>query len=374
MRFNLIGSSLVSASFLMVAACGSTVVQNNNNDGGNGGEAAQGGTGGTGGTGGIAGMGGTGGQGGQGGILPPCADGPDVVLAMDKMLIGDTNPDGTPNVVNGWKQYGFNIDGRISTKSSVDLCQPVLGASKTQVYPDGNDGIDNSFGKNVLPIFLGLSADLSVQLNQAITNGDLTYLFSIAHPQSDTDCSTSSKLFLGGSLGFPPKFDGSDVWPIDASSLLNQADPTSAKCAFSTTNITKGEIFALPPSEMNLVLGFSNLPLTLPIKQARLAFTLSPDQKTATGGRLGGVIETSAMVAAISKLAAQFDTSFCDPNSPTLQSILAQIAQASDILADGTQDPSKSCNAISIGIGFTMRAAQLGAVVPPPPPPPNPCL
>jgi hypothetical protein len=50
---------------------------------------------------------------------------------------------------------------------------------------------------------------------------------------------------------------------------------------------------------------------------------------------------------------------------------MAQIAQSSDIMHDGTQDPTQPCDAISIGLGFDATQAQLGTevvtAVPPPP-------
>jgi len=58
---------------------------------------------------------------------------------------------------------------------------------------------------------------------------------------------------------------------------------------------------------------------------------------------------------------------------PTIDSLLAQMTQASDILADGSQDPAQTCNGISIGLGFKMKPVQIGVIAPPGPPPPNPC-
>jgi hypothetical protein len=49
------------------------------------------------------------------------------------------------------------------------------------------------------------------------------------------------------------------------------------------------------------------------------------------------------------------------------------VAQAPDILADATQDPTKTCDAISIGIGFEAVAVQLGPVQPMSPPLPACC-
>jgi hypothetical protein len=41
------------------------------------------------------------------------------------------------------------------------------------------------------------------------------------------------------------------------------------------------------------------------------------------------------------------------------------VRRASDILSDGTQDPTKECDGISIGVQFEMKEVQLGPVGPP---------
>ncbi len=373
-----VGSALVAVVF--VTGCETTV--RSYTVGGEGGMGGKGvtssssgaaGMAGAAGAGGAGGMGATGGMGGTGGILPTCEMGKTAQFVMNQMFLGDTDPDGTPNPTNGWKQYGFNIDGRISTKLSTDLCKPVAGGSPAAVYPDGNEGIDNSFGKNVLPMILGLASDLSTTLNQSIANGEFSYLLSLENADQDA-CATSSSFFLGGNLKQIPKFDGSDVWPIDASSLLDPLNPASAKCAFSNTRLEGGIVHAGPPSQFNLILRISGFDIVLPIGQARVAFKLDPGFPTISAGQIGGVVRTEDLVQEIAKVAAAFDVSFCDPQSPTLMSILNQMRQASDIMQDGTQDPSKECDGISIGIGFTMKSTQFGAVVPAVPPPPDPCM
>ncbi|TKD05105.1 hypothetical protein [Polyangium fumosum] len=100
---------------------------------------------------------------------------------------------------------------------------------------------------------------------------------------------------------------------------------------------------------------------------------LDADQQGATGGHISGVISAQDFSDEVANMVAPFDESFCNPNSPTLQSILKQIRMAADIMSDGTQDPTKQCDAISIGVGFTMKSAQLGPVAPAVPPPPDPC-
>src|SRR4051812_15081241 len=60
----------------------------------------------------------------------------DVTFALKKLYLGDTNPDGTPGKGISWKQYGYDLDGKISTAASKDLCKPRNNAPASTVYPD----------------------------------------------------------------------------------------------------------------------------------------------------------------------------------------------------------------------------------------------
>jgi hypothetical protein len=375
-----IGCLAIAAALAFAPGCGPSLTTggSGSSNGEGGGGAGQGGQGGgQGGQGGGQGGqgGGQGGQGGSGGVfLPPCGSGEDVVLAMNGILLGDRDPDGTPNPTNGWKQYGANIDGLVSDKTSTGLCKPAAGGSPAAVYPDGYNGIDNSFGKNILPIMLGLASDLSTQMNLNIVSGEITYMLSIANLGTQAACSTQSTLYQGAPLGMPPLFDGSDVWPIDPASLANPPDPASVKNVFLQSGITQSDFYDSGfEANFEVIFPVSGLPMKLPIHHARFQMQLDADHQGATAGQISGIIDTEELVAAITLVAASFDESFCDPKSPTLQSILNQMRQASDIMKDGTQDPTKECDGISIGLGFTMKTVKLGPVAAPAPPPPNPC-
>ena len=99
--------------------------------------------------------------------------------AVRNLQVGNADRDGTPNPANGWQAYGFDLAHRASTAASVDLCQPRDGAATATVYPDGDDGIDNSFGRNVLPILLALAADYGEQVNASIASGHGTMLLTL---------------------------------------------------------------------------------------------------------------------------------------------------------------------------------------------------
>jgi hypothetical protein len=70
--------------------------------------------------------------------------------------------------------------------------------------------------------------------------------------------------------------------------------------------------------------------------------------------------------------AGALDPRLC--SSPTTSSILAQLAEAADIMADGTQDPTQLCTGTSIGLGFTAGLAKTpDTAVAAPPSTPDPC-
>jgi len=319
----------------------------------------------------------------QTGIIPPkapegaaaCAD-MGTTQAVNKLFLGDTDRNGTANPTNGWKQYGYNLDGLISAKTSTNLCKPRAGGTAAAVYPDGDKGIDNSFGKNILPIILGLASDLSTTANESIADGSFTIMLDIS--KLGTDCTgASGKLFAGAQLvddmgmDIKPKFDGTDKWPVSPELLTNPMDPTSSKIVFPEAYVAGKTWVSGTKGTVSLQLTISGFTVSLDIKNAFVTVDLEGGK--GTNGTIAGVLDTEQLVSQIGKVAAAFDTSFCDPESPTLVSILNQLRQASDILKDGSQDPSKECDGISIGLGFDTAAVQLGPVAKPGDPPPDPC-
>jgi hypothetical protein len=294
------------------------------------------------------------------------------VFAVTHLYVGDTNRDGTPDPANAWKQYGFDLDGKISDQYSVDLCKPQSNAAPKTVYPDGYAGIDNSFGKNILPILLGLTADFSQKVNDSIAQGQGTLLIDIEQLGAGADYNPLlARLYQSADLGQPPHFDGTDHWPVAPESLVSPTDVTSAKVSMPQSYVFADTWVGSYQGDMHLKLPSAGFMLDITIHHPVIAMKLDPAHKSAVNGTIAGLVPTESFVQMIKQIAGQFDPALC--NGPTIDSITTQIRQASDSLADGSQDPTKTCDSISIGIGFDAVVDQLGAVAPPTPPPPNPC-
>lgn len=293
--------------------------------------------------------------GGSGGGLN-CEPGEGPVLAVSKLSFGEGGSE--------WKKLGFDIDGLQSTAISLDVCQLNASALPTGPYPDGDKGIDNSFGKNLLPLILSLYPNWANDINNGITDGYFTSLMKMeCLPEKGDAPKFTSKLFGGTTLEEPPKWDGNDKWPVKPELLSDPKDPLSSTILFEGSSVVgnqydagTGTFILTVPLKANM----KTVTLKLTLYQARVTMTLSEDRKTAKGGIIGGVLNTEELVAEVKKVG--YLMNLCDEG--TFQNILDEVRRASDIMDDGTQDPTKTCNGISMGLAFEMVAADIGEVGP----------
>lgn len=293
----------------------------------------------------------------SGGGAAPCPSKMGTTLALTKIDLGPGN--------NGqWKKIGLNIDGLVSTAASTDVCQPNAGGSKSTAYPDGDNGIDNSFGKNLLPLILALDPTWHEDVNSLLTMGNFNAMLKMYCLPPKGDAKITTKLFGGTSLGSVPVFDGTDKWPVAPELLLDPKDPESSSITFADSTVTgdkydsgKGQtvILTLPLSFNNMS---TNIKLTL--HAAQVIMNLSADRKSATGGVIGGVLNTEEFLDQVKKIGWVY--SLC--GMAEFDNAIKIARQASDIMTDGTQDPKKTCDGISIGIAFEMKEVQIGDVGP----------
>jgi hypothetical protein len=284
------------------------------------------------------------------------------VLAVDKLYLGDGN-------AGQWKKFGFNLDGKVTTATSTDVCMVNDGAMPSVPYPDGDNGIDNSFGKNLLPVIIGLDATWVTDVNASINTGGFTVLLEIEclPPTGDVPMLTT-KLFGGDPLGMTPAWDGTDKWPVDPDLLSDPKNPESSSIVFNQCSVTgttfnagKNGTYVLT---IPVMLQGKSTSLKLTLYAAQMTMTLAADRQSATSGMLGGVLNTEELVAEVKKVGYLLGA--C--GTTLLDNLVTAVRQASDILTDGTQDPTKMCDGISVGIGFDMKPAQIGAVGPAGPP------
>jgi hypothetical protein len=87
---------------------------------------------------------------------------------------------------------------------------------------------------------------------------------------------------------------------------------------------------------------------------------IAPGNASATSGTLSGIARTQDVIAWVQLWSGTLSSSLCDGSSNTVMSLTSQFEQMSDIMADGTNEPGKQCDGISVGLGFDAVAVHLG--------------
>jgi len=288
----------------------------------------------------------------------PVGDGSGHAYAMTELLLGDRTRQGAL-LPGAWKQFGYDLDGTSLSDGNV-LCQPVEGASAESVHEDGDNGIDNAFGKLVLPLIKALAPEAGDDINGAIQQGAFSLLLDIPTLGFATSYShLPASLFGGGSLASPPSFDGSDQWPVVAGSS------SELKHSYMSDHV----FVASEGSTITLPLTIGDTTLELRIDHAIVTLRLNEKRDQGYDGVIAGVLDTNAFIAALRTAAGNANADLCG----SIDVIADDMQRASDILKDGSQDPSRTCDGISIGLGFNALPTAIGQELSPKPALPNPC-
>jgi hypothetical protein len=280
------------------------------------------------------------------------------VFAISKLFLGDTDRDGAKNAV-GWEQYGYDVDGQVTTCTGssctpTDHCKIASGAMASQTLPDGTKGIDNSFGKSILPILLGAQSTYSTNVNGQLGVGNWSLLFQLTKLGSSTNYSPIvAHVYAGGPLAAPPpKYNGNDLWPFDTSSSVDFVDSyvTADTWVSGKGNLTL-PIQSTPDA--------STSTLKLQIHEAVVSFVLAGGHGSAGGGIISGALKVTEFSAELRRSLGANDVALCQ--GATINQIEKQVQQAADVMADGTAGTSNvPCDGISIGLGFEAQLVELG--------------
>ena len=272
-------------------------------------------------------------------------------FAIRTVRLGLTNVSTGAADANAWKDFGFDLDGRYTTredsKTSRGSCKRAEG-SPTNVLADGNNGRDNNFGQHFMSIVKSLQSDVEERSNGSIADGTQTILLRLDNVTGRDNASVPGALYLAGSRGSAPSFDGTDEWPIDQSTLDSTGQPLARfpngfVAAGAWVSGQGGNTVTKVP--MPLWPGWVHVPL----ESAIVTFNTT----TNNAGTIAGAVGVADFKMVIEPL---FPGIGICPGDATSEQISSTIGLIPDLVlgAPNLQDTSAICNAISIGIGFSV--------------------
>ena len=306
-------------------------------------------------------------------LLPPRPTGTgvaasgSVVLAVSRIDFGDTDSSGLPSGT-AWQHLGLNIDGKVTSACSTDVCTQVPGSS-LQVQVDGDDGIDNSFGSQLMPIIDTVDANFDTVATKLLRQCGETLLRELEGLGSSPDYAT-----LGGALLHAVGHGGPALgWHRPARrrhgvAARRRRHPATRHDAWRVHDRPHmGERDRLGPSLPRPADHRCHKRLPAPGTVAARAHGRAHRGRRRVG-QVGCAVrdhprERRADVDG--PLGARHVASLCTGSA--LASIEVQVEQAAVILSDGTNRPGAQCDGISVGLAFdAVREVKLGAPVTPP--------
>jgi hypothetical protein len=237
------------------------------------------------------------------------------------------------------------------------VCTPAKGAGK-DAQVDGDNGIDNAFGSRIVPIIKNFANDISKSISDSIKKGGFTIMLDVVgldDTSTQTATGLTGKLYAGAVYKGTPTFAPSDDWPVRPELLSNPSDVKSSKVLFTDSFIVNGTWVNGTGSDVTMSLTFSGVALDITVHRATIVF--DHHGAAADNGTIAGVINTQELITGLRKVAGNISDSLCQGSA--FDSIAQQIAQASDILTDGSNPAGSDCDGISIGIGFSAKEIKI---------------
>jgi len=276
-------------------------------------------------------------------------------FAIDALFFGEAPLYSAPASDTAWMTFGYDLDALDTQKASTDVC--TVGPNDHPSFEtDGFEGIDNSFGHNVLHATYFNGGAWSANTTTAIRDGTRTLLIQVTGLDASTENATGlqTSIFVGGVFSNgAPSMDTTTDWPVLASSLRGTTLESGPRVRYTDSFVTGGMFVTGTPMdeaiEVPISFGANWLSpswlAVLRIHHATITFVRSKDAPTRiTNGIIAGVLDPTELDAAFGF--GLGGSSGCATFTDTYSSY-------ADVLRDGTNAKGVPCEGISIGLAFT---------------------
>lgn len=299
------------------------------------------------------------------------ADGPDHHFALRRVAL---------DLVEGgaWRNIGFDLDGVCTRPDDYETeCSPPRGMPSE----DGNDGIDNTFGSSLFPVVDARIMGLEPMARAAQETGSLPVL-RIRHWNQEAndphvEVAVTNAIFTVPAQpdGTAPLFDVVDFEPVDMMGVrlpfpdwdgedyaylrrdtFEGGDPDVPILVDVDAYIADRVLVARIPSRFEILFPADDVGVLVRITDGTLTGRITEDLLTLEDVVVGGRWRVDDLLATAESIGVCRGTDEFDLLS-------AQLDRLADIRATpGTGGPGVLCNAVSVAVGFSGTAVQVGGL------------
>jgi hypothetical protein len=301
-----------------------------------------------------------------------------VWFEVKHFYLGSQDHTGATNK-DGWREWGYDLDhvctNQKESRENIGTCQRVEGANQDDLI-DGDGCRDNNFGSKIIPLVLLSNPSFEDTTNSGILKGSGTWVFELEDvDDGPNDPYAPGKLYRAAALADPTArlaLDGTDVRQVTRDSIVG-GDLEKANASFSLGYIRDNVWVSGDPRAFDVLVPIGDFSATMPLSSGLITMKLSTDHATASAGVAAGVLPSDKFELLLRPVAER--AGFC-PGSTLYNSFLKTVAKFPDVYVEAAslQDTTKTCDGISIGVGFDFAPIQpVTQVVDPPPIPPSKC-
>jgi hypothetical protein len=308
----------------------------------------------------------------------PSGTGKTIWLIAKHFYLGSTTASGAVNK-DAWKDWGYDLDrvctGPTEAAENIGTCFKTVGATSS-VLLDGNGCRDNDWGSQLVPLISEFDAPFEDVANVNIASGFGSWILVVYDLDDAHDDpyapgalykAVDWQIYHSGT----PKFDGSDVREVTADSV------SGFDVSRPITNFTKGYVsgdvwVSGEGSNIIAAVPVSGVTASLNVVGGVVTIGLQADHSAGGLGVMAGALRTDQVKAFVGPVAATLG--LC-PGTGLYDALLSRIENYVDLYAESPtlQDTTMQCDAMSIGIGFTLAPIQPVTRVVDEIPYPSPC-
>jgi hypothetical protein len=278
-------------------------------------------------------------------------------LAMRTVDLGIRDDGGVP------PPFGYDLDGLCTCPGPPDCVSAMTTC-------DQAGGIDNAGGALFRQFYQLGGGSLFSQdaVNSQIAAGQATLLLRIRqYNGTPNDTQVELALYVSdgtpvgdGGAPTPPSWDGKDVWTQDLDSLVVGTNP---KYVDPNAYVSGGVLVGMPPHYVVPLpldaYDLMNVDLSVGIVTGNLA--KGANGWSIAGGILDGRWDASALLASLAYVHDPQNTNaYLCPSTNSYMGLKGLLCPALDITTGGAAPHTQTCDAISLGLGFTAEAAVFG--------------
>lgn len=261
-----------------------------------------------------------------------------------------------------WREWGFDLDGRCTdlnaSKQGIGTCLRV-DTSTADVLVDGDRCRDNNFGSQIMGLVTTFNTNVETTTTASILKGSGTIGVVITDVDDGADDGFAPGMIYSlDSMGTAmPAWDGTDVRKVADTSVKN-LDLSQPLVGFPKGYI-RGNVWVSGEGDaFNLPFGLGGTALVLPLQAGRLAIPLDATHtQSPEPALIVGAIPLVDLEAAMKPVAAS--AGLCPGNS-LYDGLIAKMLTFPDLVigAPNLQDTTKTCDGLSVGLGFELKPIQ----------------